>query len=298
MRLAVIVPFLNEGLYLEGFLSSLERQTRPPDRLLLVDDGSEDASPDIASAFADGHPYASALRRPSRPPEDDRLAGAHEYQAFQWALGHLDGDCDVVAKLDADLELPPKSLATIEARLDSDPQLGIAGAYLSVRGRRGATVREHSPPYHVRGATKFYRRACLRDISPVPAILGWDTIDEAKARMLGWSTASFEVPGGDPIHLRPTGAADGSLRAFWRWGACAYAAGFHPLWVLLGAARRVAIRPPVIGGGAYLTGWVLAALRRPPRAEPRVRSYLRHEQLQRLRGNARVNRRHEEALSP
>lgn len=298
MRLALIVPFLNESKYLGGFLSSLERQTRPPDRLLLVDDGSEDASPDIASRFADDHGYARALRRPSRPQGGDRLIAANEYQAFQWALEHLDGDYDVVAKLDADLELTSECLATMETRLQSDPQLGIAGVYLSVSGPGGATVREHCPPYHVRGATKFYRRSCLEDISPLAPILGWDTIDETKARMLGWRTASFAVPGGDAVHRRPTGAADGSLRAFRRWGACAYAAGFHPLWVWLGAARRVTERPRVVGAGAYLGGWVLAAVRRQPRAEPRVRAYLRGEQLQRIRGNLRVNPGREQALSP
>lgn len=283
MRLAVIVPFLNEGSYLGDFLSSLARQTRQPERVLLVDDGSDDASPELADRFADRHPYATALRRPPRQRTSDRLVAASEYQAFQWALQRLDGDYDIVAKLDADLELTPQCFATVESRLRSDPRLGIAGVYLRVPGSGGATAREPSPPYHVRGATKFYRCSCLQEISPVPAILGWDTIDEVTARMLGWRTASFEVPGGDAIHRRPTGAADGSLRAFRRWGACAYAVGFHPLWVCLGAARRVAARPPVLGAAAYLWGWALAALRQQSRAEPQVRSHLRSEQLQRLR---------------
>jgi glycosyltransferase involved in cell wall biosynthesis len=39
LRLAVVVPFLDEERHLGVLLSSLEGQRRRPDRLLLVDDG-------------------------------------------------------------------------------------------------------------------------------------------------------------------------------------------------------------------------------------------------------------------
>jgi biofilm PGA synthesis N-glycosyltransferase PgaC len=283
VRIAIVVPFLNEEAHLGAVVSSIERQSRPPERLLLVDDGSDDGSGEIAARFAAEHPYARVLQRPPRPPARDRLATASEFDAFQRAIHQLDGSFDVIAKLDADIELTPETVATVEREMVADERLGIAGAYLSVAGPAGDRIRERCPPYHVRGATKFYRRACLGEIAPIPAILGWDTIDESKARMHGWRTASLDVPGGDPLHRRPTGAAGGSLRAFRRWGACAYASGAHPLWVLLGAARRVADRPHVLGAASYLGGWVMAALRRQPRAEPEVRAHTRREQLRLIR---------------
>jgi hypothetical protein len=46
-------------------------------------------------------------------------------------------------------------------------------------------------------------------------------------------------------------------------------------------------RPRVIGGLNYLVGWALAALRRPPRAEPELRQVVRHDQLDRIRRRAR-----------
>jgi glycosyltransferase involved in cell wall biosynthesis len=282
MKIALIVPFLDEERYMRRFLDSLERQRRPPDRVLLVDDGSADGSPRIASDFADRRPYASLLTRPQRDDTSDRLAAAGEYQAFQWAAQRLDGDYDVVAKLDADLVLTPETLATVERELEADPRLGIAGAYLSVEAG-GTQVRERCPPYHVRGATKFYRRDCLHEIAPVPAILGWDTIDESAARLHGWRTASFAIDGGDPVHLRPTGAVDGRLRAFRRWGACAYAAGFHPAWLFLSAARQLSERPWGLSGASFLAGWALAALQRRPRAAPEIRAHLRREQGARVR---------------
>lgn len=282
MRFAVIVPFLDEEHHLDALLSSIASQTRPPERLLLVDDGSKDRSPQIAERFAGAHAYASALRLPARDRGPDRLVAAGEYRAFQWALERLDDDFDVIAKLDADLELTPETLATVERALRSDPGLGITGAFLSVADATGVKVRERCPPYHVRGATKFYRRDCLQDISPVPAILGWDTIDEVTARLHGWRTKSLDVPGGDPLHMRPTGAGDGSLRAFRRWGAAAWASGFHPLWMSLSTARRVTDRPALLGAGHYVAGWIWAAARHQPRARPEVRAHLRREQLERI----------------
>src|SRR2546430_15578985 len=71
VRLAVVVSFLNEARYLPTLLASMARQTRPPDVLLLVDDGSEDESAQIAEAFAAEHGFARVIRRPPRPRERD-----------------------------------------------------------------------------------------------------------------------------------------------------------------------------------------------------------------------------------
>lgn len=279
----MIVSFLNEERYLPAMLASIAAQTRPPDRLLLVDDGSTDGSYAPAAEFAARHAYAEVLRRPPRPASADRLASAAELRSFHWASQWLPEDYDVIAKFDADLDLHPEHFAAIMRELDGDPRLGIAGAYLSVPAANGGTERELHPPYHVRGANKFYRRAAFELIHPLPPILGWDTIDELIARMHGWRTQSFALPGGDSLHLRPTGAHDGSLRAFRRWGECAWGYGAHPLDVTLGAVYRMRHPPLGLSGANYLLGWACAAARRLPRAEPAVRAHGRREQLLRIR---------------
>ena len=55
MRLAIIVPFRDEARLLPSLLDSLAGQTRPPESLLLVDDGSRDGSHALAAAFAREH---------------------------------------------------------------------------------------------------------------------------------------------------------------------------------------------------------------------------------------------------
>ena len=283
MRLVAIVPFLDEERYLPALLDSIAAQTRPPDRLLLVDDGSRDASAEQAEAFALRHGFAEVLRRPVRPPAADRLAGASELQSFTWALGQLEEGWEIVAKLDADLQLPPTALAAIEARFRDDPRLGVVGPRLLSIDESGRDVSHRTRPEHVEGAVKFYRRACLEQISPIPPILGWDTIDEVRARMRGWRTAGG-LPDQEPVlHLRPMGAHGGRVRAFRRWGACAYGYGETPVYALMIGLRQLP-KPPVAAGGlSYVAGWTLAALRRAPRAEPELRAYVRRTQLRRLR---------------
>ena len=286
-RLAVVIPFLNEERLLPATLRSIAAQTRPPDRLVLVDDGSTDGSAALAAQFAREHSYARVQQRPVRDRAQDRLDGAHELQAFEWALAGLGEPWDVVAKLDADLRLAPDTLATMVARFHNDPRLGVAGPRLLSVDDRGRDVSHRTRPEHVEGAARFYRRACLEQIRPIPPILGWDTIDEVRARMRGWRTAGGTADEEPVLHLRPMGAHDGALRAFRRWGACAYAYGEHPLHVALIALRRMRERPLVLGGGAYLAGWLVAALRRVPRAEPELRAYVRRDQLRRIGGRLR-----------
>lgn len=287
MLLAVVTSFLNEELYLGSMLESLAAQGRPPDRLLLIDDGSGDGSAQIAREFAEQHPYARVLSRPPRPHARDRLADAAELASFYWGVDKLDIQWDVVAKLDADLQLTDDCFGELERHLKDDPRLGVVGPYLSVIHRGGRMLRERCPSDHVRGPTKFYRRACFEQVFPLPVSLGWDTLDEVAARIHGWRTASIALPGGDPIHLRPTGAHDGTLRKFRRDGRTAYLYGALPGWVLLGAGRRLRDRPYGVGGLSYLLGWAWAALRRLPRADPVLRAFLRTEQRQRLRAGIR-----------
>jgi poly-beta-1,6-N-acetyl-D-glucosamine synthase len=283
-----IVPFLDEERHLGCFLESVLGQTRRPDRLVLVDDGSRDGSPAVAAGFAEAHEWVTAVRRPPRPPDRDRLRAAPELKAFLWAVERLAEPFDVIVKMDADLRLGRRHFETVMGALEREPALGMAGTYLQVLDPGGRASVERHPPHHVRGGTRFYRRACFEDVAPIPAMLGWDGADEVRARSRGWETRSLELPGEATIHLRPTGAHDGALRARARWGECAYAVGAHPLGVLAGGLLRMRDRPWVVGGAAYVWGWVGAHARRLPRAPADVRRAKRDEQLARIRAAVRA----------
>jgi len=280
VRLAVVVPFLDEQESLPALLASLAAQDRLPDRLLLVDDGSSDASPQIAEQFTAAHPWAKVVRVPPRPRERDRLRQAHELRALQWGVERLDEPWDVVGKVDADLVLTPDVLSTLDRELSADPQLGVAGVRLADPDGSLRTC----PDGHVEGAVSFYRRACWEAIAPLPPIIGWDTIDEVRARVHGFRVAAFTPPAGPSLHGRRMGSFDGVLRGYRRAGRAAWAYGAHPVVVLASTATRLRHRPRVLCGASYLAGWAQAAVAGGPRAEREVRDRVRREQRDRLRG--------------
>lgn len=283
VRIAAVVCFRDEAEHLATLLNSIDAQTEPPDQVILVDDGSEDGSSQIAGEYGSARPNATVLTRERRARVRDRLADAPEWRAFEAGVAALDEPWDVVVKLDADLRLPSSLFADVRQRFRAEPRLGITGTWFSETTQDGNVVRNRHPATHVRGANKFYRRTCYEQITPIPAQLGWDTFDELRARAAGWKTETFAATGGDVMHLRPTGSVDGLLRGYRRWGECAWAYGAHPLGVLAGAVTRARQRPRVLGGLLYLTGWAAAALRRDPRLEPETRALARREDLARIR---------------
>lgn len=281
--MAVVVTFLNEERYLGGFLASLVAQTRQAERIVLMDDGSTDASTEIAAEFARRHPGARLMRRAQRPSERDRLASGSVWSSFQEAVASLGHEHDIVAKVDADLLLTPGLLAEVAAAFAADPQLGLTGPYLSERAADGTLRRIRWRPEHVAGAAKFYRRRCYDDVYPLPPLLNLDMVDEAKARSRGWRTRSFESAEGDPLHLRPEATHDGALRGLRRRGMAEYVSGSHPLLVLYVGLQRLGQEPRIVGTLNYYAGWLLAGARRMPRFDAELRELRRREQLLRVR---------------
>jgi polyisoprenyl-phosphate glycosyltransferase len=97
VHIGAIVPFLNEEEFLSVFLESIERQTRRPDRLVLVDDGSTDGSAQLLERLAAEDPCV-------RPVHLSRNFG-HQ-AAVTAGLEAARGDAAVT--IDADLQDPPE----------------------------------------------------------------------------------------------------------------------------------------------------------------------------------------------
>lgn len=288
-RLLVVSPVRDEAAHIAEVVASVRAQSRPPDRWLIVDDGSADGTAAAARAAAAGAPWIEVLQAPPAPAGADRLAAAAEARAFNWALAQAPGEWDLIAKLDGDMLLAADHFERVLAAMEADPRLGIAGTYMDemVRGRRRLSPH---PAHHVHGALKVYRRACFDAVGGIENRLAWDTIDEVRARMLGWRTHSLMEP--RPLHLRVSGSAQGALRGRARHGTCAWILHTPPPIVALTAARLLGVAPRGLASPAYVWGYVSGPLRRVPRvADPGFREFVRAEQYARLRGLLRRRRR-------
>jgi poly-beta-1,6-N-acetyl-D-glucosamine synthase len=282
--LLLVTPVRNEADHIVRTARALQAQTRTPDLWLVVDDGSDDATPELLRGLEAEIGFLRVLAAPRdhTAAGPDRLALAAEARAFNWALSHVElEEFAYVGKLDGDIELPPEYYERLLERFDEEPALGIAGGVLEERARNGAWSVDRNPDYHVRGALKLYRRACFEAIGGIEERLGWDTIDEAYARLHGFATRSFDGVVGR--HHRPAGSADGTLRGRARHGQCAYILNYGLGWVALRSVKVAAERPYIFSGLAYLYGYVRSALRREARVDdPAFRRLVRRELRRRL----------------
>ena len=276
----VVSPVRNEGKHLQLTIDSMVRQSVQPTRWIIVNDGSTDDTGRIAAAAAAAHSWIEVVDRTDR---GFRQAGGGVIDAFYDGYRLVENQlADFLVKLDGDLSFAPDYFARCFAHFAGDSRLGIAGGIIC--SNAGGTVDVESkvdPKFHVRGATKIYRQECWRAIGGLLHSPGWDTMDEVKANMLGWTTRT--LPDLPVIHHRPTGAAYGVWKDRVKNGRGCYIMGYHPLFMFLKCLSRMAEKPYVVSGFGLWFGFVEGYVKRLPQIkDPPLIKYFRQQQMNRL----------------
>ena len=119
MRITVVTPAYNAAPYVADALRSVLGQTHHDLRLVVVDDGSTDATTAVVTGFSDSR--LSLIRQPNAGVAAARNRG----------MAAAEGDA--LLFLDADDWLAPTALATLAATLDAAPEaVAAVGAYARV----------------------------------------------------------------------------------------------------------------------------------------------------------------------
>src|SRR5688572_18429736 len=196
----IISPVRNEAPHLPATIHSVASQTVTPAQWIVVDDGSTDATPQILRDAALKYPWITLVTRSDRGA---RKPGGGVVEAFYEGFARIKGtDWDFLVKLDGDVSFAPDYFERCFGEFAADARLGIGGGLVCIA--KDGQLEEESkldPMFHVRGATKIYRRACWDKLGQLIAAPGWDTLDELKANMLGWTTRTFRD--NQLVHHRP-----------------------------------------------------------------------------------------------
>jgi poly-beta-1,6-N-acetyl-D-glucosamine synthase len=284
MKYVIVSPVRDEEANLERTIESVISQTVQPTEWVIVNDGSTDETGEIADRYARQYPWIKVCHRTNR---GFRKAGGGVVDAFNDGYRLMESnDWDFVVKLDGDLSFVPEYFEACFRAFEREPKMGIAGGTIyNVIG--GQAILEACPAFHVRGATKIYRRECWDAIGGFWPAPGWDTMDEVKAQMLGWSTRT--LPDLQVLHHRPTGKNDGTWGAGFKNGRANYICGYHPLFMVLKCAKRLIQRPYLIQSSSLFCGFISGYLKRIPQVDDQSTiKYLRRQQLGKLLGRQTI----------
>ena len=129
-RIAVIIPVYNHARYIGEALESVLGQTRPPDRVIVIDDGSKDDSVAVM------HPFK--LRGVEVFARENR--GAHETinELVQLAAK----DCEWVSVLNSDDRYLPRRMETCLEVARANPGKSVISTRLEVIDEKGERMRE------------------------------------------------------------------------------------------------------------------------------------------------------------
>lgn len=136
---SVVIPAFNAETTLAESLASAAAQTYPNLEILIVDDGSTDATPEIAAAFCARAPHARVLRKPNGGVASARNCGI-EGAKGEW-----------IAPLDADdLWHPTKIAKQVDAALNAPRRPGFVYCWHQYIDERGE-IRGSGPRVVVNG---------------------------------------------------------------------------------------------------------------------------------------------------
>lgn len=274
IKYIIITPVRNEEGYIQRTLQSVISQTLRPAKWIIINDGSTDRTEDLVRKYSQRYHWIQLVNKEDR---GFRMPGGEFVLESGIKLININ-DYDFIARLDGDISFEENYFAELFDRFKEMPKLGIAGGVIH-NLVDNVPVLEKAPGFHVRGATKVYRRECWNDIGGLKPNLGWDTIDELKANMLGWTSRSF--PELKVIHYRKTGAM--SRLPQLNMGKAAYFIGYHPIFIIVKSILCILKKPFLLGSLGLIYGFCIGYIRKSPRLDDReLIQYLRKQQINRI----------------
>jgi glycosyltransferase involved in cell wall biosynthesis len=260
-RYIIVSPVKDEERFVELTLRSVVCQTVKPVLWIVVDDASEDRTPEIVARYLETEPV---LRMVRRERGGMRQTGSPVIRAFNHGCTLIgETGYDYIVKLDCDLSFPPDYFEKLLARFIEDDRLGIASGVYFEQAPGDAWKAVVMPAYHAAGACKVVRRTCFEQIGGFVTAPGWDTVDEIRAMSNGWKTGHFAEL--QMRHHKPEGSGIGVLRTSVMHGEIYYLTGGSLVFFALKVLRRMGSKPYGLGALVLMYGYLKSLWQRRAR---------------------------------
>jgi glycosyltransferase involved in cell wall biosynthesis len=279
----------NEEDHIGKTLASMISQSLPPNRWIIISDGSTDGTDQIIQNYALQHDFIRFLRV-SRPPGHSFRSKVLALQAGSKLLEGI--EFEYIGNLDADISVGPSYFEDLIHHFEGCHDLGISSGTVCEKSagefRPRPINRIHSVPH----AAQLVRRECYEAIGGYTAMEygGEDWYAQTCAKMKGWRVETVsDLP---VFHHKPTGGGSNALRHRFRLGRADHSFGSDPAFELMKCVLRLPEKPLVIGSLTRLSGFVwsyLSGTSRPVSDE--FMAFLRKEQRGRILSLFKLNLR-------
>ncbi|HUB26508.1 MAG TPA: glycosyltransferase [Tepidisphaeraceae bacterium] len=233
MKITVYVPCHDNEKTVGQTLESIQRQVRPADQVLFIDDHCTDQSPAIARSLG---------ARVVELTEGRGLAAGRNC-----ALCNASGD--VVLGVDADVVLEPPYLLELERRWNAEPEIAAIGGRLDEKFTdtpadlwRAVHMPQHHGNKELFNPRLLFGATMACRVEPVRRIGGWNEKFQTNHEDLDISNrlkeAGFKLlylPACRALHLRRD-TPESVLRGIWKWNEAAFAPhrASMPAWLAEG----------------------------------------------------------------
>jgi glycosyltransferase involved in cell wall biosynthesis len=266
MDLLIITPFKNEEKSISKTIESIVKQTIHPVKWLLIDDSSDDSSPQIVKDFAAKYPFIHYHRRVSGAVAS-RATGSNIVDVFNYGLKlahELGIEWQIVAKLDADLIIDSEDyIEFLLNKFKQYPKLGIASGATYILTDDNKRIIESLHKWHTQGPNKFYRKECLTEIGGLKPFKGWDGIDDILARDKGYITEKFFEQQLQHLYPTQTRLAEGGFKKGLLREASGYRNMGYPFYMYIFKSFKLVKERGIYPGLLYLYYGVLQQLNKP-----------------------------------
>lgn len=278
----LITPARNEEAFIEKTIESVIKQTVLPERWVIVNDGSTDATSEKVRPYLVDHPWITLIDLPVRK-ERHFAAKVSAFNAGRDKVRDL--DYVIIGNLDADVSLDADHFEFLMSQFVKEPELGVAGTTFREDGDYSSASDSFEGHTYVSGQCQMFRRQCFDEIGGYKPNRagGIDWMAVTHARMIGWKTRSFREK--SFFHHRKLGTAErGRFASSFSYGEKDYYLGGHPIWEMFRVAYRMTKPPFLVDGAALGLGYAWAFISRQKRpVSDELMRFHRKEQMQKLR---------------
>lgn len=257
---SVIIPCKNGQETIARTLRSLINQSLPPNQIIVVDDASNDQTPQILKQFE----HINIIRLNHKYPKNFNRVP----KLVNIGISKIEPRCEYLMLSGDDSVYPENYVETLLKRLQRNPTLRIVSGNLKESG---------TPSVAPQGSGRVFKMAWLEQHLPFPVSCTWESGILFKALMDGGAIECFNDITFSHIHKYSAY----SLRTF---GHAMYVLGYFPVFVFGRLAKSF-----VYGGATprhyvfyQLLGYVEYCLASPEAQDDEVGKVVRKHQKQRI----------------